>query len=98
MNRCKGCKYHNREVNCCEYMLMTGKSRECLPGSQCTATMRTKMIAFFERFISAVWWVAAVAVALACIFLPIFLAVVNPWWLLLMFVTIPAAAALLGLD
>ena len=98
MNRCKGCKYHNREVNCCEYMLMTGKSRERMPGSKGTATMRTKMIAFFERFISAVWCGAAVAVALVCIFLHIFLAIVNPWWLLLQFVTIPAAAALLDVD
>lgn len=34
---CRGCRFHNSHVGCCDYLSLTGRRRPCPPRAECTA-------------------------------------------------------------
>ena len=34
---CRGCRFHNSNVGCCDYLSITGRRRPCPPRAECTA-------------------------------------------------------------
>lgn len=92
MNRCKGCKYHNREIDCCEYLILTGHKRPCPPGDQCTVGPRS----MWEDFCVMIVCVIALLGVAVCYVLPVALSIVRSgWWAMLLIALWPAGAALM---